>query len=198
MEELINKLKNSDLKLIERETKIPYDRMYKWIKGKARPKTSDYSLLIDYFENGKSSIVHEGIPMYDSIATASEVEVYDDVKSLEPAFRVNIPQFRDCDFGKLLFGHSMYPTYESGSYLFCKQVHDKQLILWGEVYYIETRDYKTAKRLQKGDIPGELIACSDNTELRPNGKRRYEDFPVELDQIRNLYLVKGSVKQAQN
>jgi hypothetical protein len=55
MEELINKLKDSDLKLLERVLGIPYDRMYKWVKGKSNPKSADYNLLLTYFNTGKTS-----------------------------------------------------------------------------------------------------------------------------------------------
>lgn len=52
MEELIKKLIDSNLKLVSRETGIPYDRMYKWIKGKGSPKIDDFKKLTDYFGNG--------------------------------------------------------------------------------------------------------------------------------------------------
>jgi phage repressor protein C with HTH and peptisase S24 domain len=59
MEEIINKLKDSDLKLLERLLGIPYDRMYKWIKGKSKPKTEDFNTLKSYFEHGIISISPE-------------------------------------------------------------------------------------------------------------------------------------------
>lgn len=55
MEELIKLLETSDLKLVERETGIPYDRMYKWRRGLSKPKMADYTTLMAYFK-GKSSI----------------------------------------------------------------------------------------------------------------------------------------------
>lgn len=55
MEELTKWLEISDLKLVEKETGIPYDRMYKWRRGMSKPKTEDYNTLIAYFK-GKSSI----------------------------------------------------------------------------------------------------------------------------------------------
>lgn len=56
MEEIINKLINSNLKLVSRETGIPYDRMFKWKSGKGKPKKDDYDTLVRYFENGIKSI----------------------------------------------------------------------------------------------------------------------------------------------
>lgn len=58
MEKILKRLESSDLKLIEKETGIPYDRMYKWRKGKSRPKAEDLLTLMNYF-NGSSSIEPE-------------------------------------------------------------------------------------------------------------------------------------------
>lgn len=142
--------------------------------------------------------VEKGTPMFSSAATASEVEVYDDMLNDGPAFFVNIPQFRDCSFGKMVFGHSMYPTYESGTYIFCKPVTDKHTIAPGEVYYIEIDNFAYCKRLQLSDAPGEYMAESDNEEIRKDGLRKYRTFPIKIDKIRQIYLVKGHFKQSQN
>jgi phage repressor protein C with HTH and peptisase S24 domain len=145
-----------------------------------------------------TSINPNGIPMYDSAATASGVEVYNDLVQDEPAFVVNIPQFRDCSFGKLVYGHSMYPTIESGTYVFCKSVSNKLHILPGEIYYIEYDNYGVVKRLQKGDSPENVLAVSDNDEVRKDGSRRYESYTIPFDSIRNIYLIKGHFKQSHN
>jgi hypothetical protein len=146
----------------------------------------------------KEAINPVGIPMYDSAATASGVEVYNDLVQDEPAFVVNIPQFRDCSFGKLVYGHSMYPTIESGTYVFCKSVSNKLHILPGEIYYIEYDNYGVVKRLQKGDSPENVLAVSDNDEVRKDGSRRYESYTIPFDSIRNIYLIKGHFKQSHN
>lgn len=54
MEEILKRLIVSDLKSIEKETGIPYDRMYKWTRGKSKPKSKDLDTLRDYF-NGTFS-----------------------------------------------------------------------------------------------------------------------------------------------
>ncbi|GAA4338751.1 hypothetical protein GCM10023149_48960 [Mucilaginibacter gynuensis] len=276
MEEIIKKLINSDLKTVEAATGIPYDRMYKWIKGKGNPKIEDYNILVAYFDGSssinnvtgkqfKTAIIEKypdiseaakelglnpeellkifkkakvtenvleeayyklgivveghsvikpegivrnlysepkGIPMYSDKAAASAVELYNDEASdQEPAFFVSIPQFADCDFGKMIFGHSMYPTYESGSYAFMKRVGDLRQVSPGEVYYIETTYLKVTKRLQYGKLGFEddhFLAMSDNEEKRPDGGFRYETFPIFKEDIKALYIVKGALKQNQN
>src|SRR5690606_21302003 len=43
------KLSESNVKDVERATKIPSDRMYKWIKRKGKPKIDDFNTLFRYF-----------------------------------------------------------------------------------------------------------------------------------------------------
>lgn len=86
MEDLIKLLIDSNLKLIEKETGIPYDRMYKWVKGKATPKTNDYSILLNYFnekrpKSGKTSNTDTYQESNDNI-TNYKAKVNPDEKSI--------------------------------------------------------------------------------------------------------------------
>lgn len=146
----------------------------------------------------EENLADKGIPMFDSPTTASQVEVYNDIVNEGPAFYVTIPQFKDCKFGKLVYGHSMYPTITSGSYVFCKPVTNKANFLPGEIYYIEYDNFGVCKRLQKGESRDEVVLVSDNVEVRPDGTRRYESFTLKFDEIRELYIVKGFFNQNHN
>lgn len=53
MEELIKQLINSNIKLVSRETGIPYARMHKWTKGGGKPKIDDFNTLKEYFKREK-------------------------------------------------------------------------------------------------------------------------------------------------
>lgn len=202
---IINKLKEIE---IEEDTKETKKKLLEYLRLTVDdlPKISKQDKIafltavienVNDNNNVTDNIARIGIPMYNEPAAAGAVEIYSDVREDQPAFFVNIPQFRDCDFGKMIFGHSMYPTYENGSYLFMKRQFG-QTILPGEAYYIETVDYKVVKRLQLGDTDDTFIAESDNPELRANGKRKYESFPIRKTDILKLSLVKGSLKQNQN
>lgn len=50
-ETVINLLRGANIKEVERQTGIPADRMYKWIKGKGSPKVGDLFTLFGYFNN---------------------------------------------------------------------------------------------------------------------------------------------------
>lgn len=145
--------------------------------------------------------VTKEIPVYSDKAAASAVEIYNDESGHEPAFFVSIPQFADCDFGKMIFGHSMYPTYENGSYAFMRRIGNAREVAPGEVYYIETTYLKVVKRLQFGNLghnDDHFMAFSDNDEKRTDGGLKYEPFPIFKQDILALFLVKGAIKQNQN
>lgn len=136
----------------------------------------------------------EGIPMYDIIATASGVEVYNDINDSLPVGRMNFPGIEECDFALPVWGHSMYPYLENGCWVALKIINDMK-ILPGEVYYIEWGDYRMYKRLLASDNPEEVIAHSDNVTEMVGGRLKYAPFPIRIDEIKKLCLVKDIHKK---
>jgi phage repressor protein C with HTH and peptisase S24 domain len=147
-----------------------------------------------YTENIPVSKVTEGIPMYEISATASGVEVYNDINDSMPVGRMNFPGIEDCDFALPVWGHSMYPYLENGCWVALKVIHDKK-ILPGEVYYIEWGEYRMYKRLLAGDNPDEVIAHSDNTTEMIGSRLKYAPFVIRVADIKKLCLVKDIHKK---
>jgi hypothetical protein len=145
-------------------------------------------------ENIVSHSAEPGIPMYEIIATASGVEVYNDINDTQSVGRMNFPGIEECDFALPVWGHSMYPYLENGCWVALKIIHDKK-ILPGEVYYIEWGDYRMYKRLLAGDHPDEVIAHSDNTTEMIGNRLKYAPFVVKIDDIKKLCLVKDIHKK---
>ena len=104
-----------------------------------KEKYKDFIEGVAYVPAAQVSKVAEGIPMYEITATASGVEVYNDINDTQPVGRMNFPGIEDCDFALPVWGHSMYPYLENGCWVALKVIHDKK-ILPGEVYYIEWGD----------------------------------------------------------
>ncbi|QJD95144.1 S24 family peptidase [Mucilaginibacter robiniae] len=135
-----------------------------------------------------------GIPMYEVTATASGVEVYNDINDTQPVGHMYFPGIEDCDFALPVWGHSMYPYLENGCWVALKIIHDKK-ILPGEVYYIEWGDYRMYKRLLIGDKEDEVIAHSDNTTEMVAGRLKYAPFTIKRSEIKKLCLVKDIHKK---
>ncbi|NCD70790.1 S24 family peptidase [Mucilaginibacter agri] len=136
----------------------------------------------------------EGIPMYEVTATASGVEVYNDLNDAAPVGYMNFPGIEECDFALPVWGHSMYPYLENGCWVALKVIHDKK-ILPGEVYYIEWGDYRMYKRLLAGDSDDEVIAHSDNTTEMIGNRLKYAPFVIKKSEIKKLCLVKDIHKK---
>ncbi|XHR92563.1 hypothetical protein ACFJIV_19705 [Mucilaginibacter sp. UC70_90] len=64
--------------------------------------------------------------MYEISATASGVEVYNDINDSQPVGHMNFPGIEDCDFALPVWGHSMYPYLENGCWVALKIIHDKR------------------------------------------------------------------------
>ncbi|HZY36423.1 MAG TPA: S24 family peptidase [Mucilaginibacter sp.] len=145
-------------------------------------------------ENGSGDRSGDGIPMYEITATATGVEVYNDINDKEPVGHMNFPGIEDCDFALPVWGHSMYPYLENGCWVALKVIRDKK-ILPGEVYYIEWGDYRMYKRLLAGDSADEVIAHSDNTTEMVGTRLKYAPFVIKIDEIKKLCLVKDIHKK---
>jgi Peptidase S24-like len=157
----------------------------------------------EFIENNQSPVKSEnilvsklsvGIPMFELPATATGVEVYNDINDMHPVGHMNFPGIEDCDFALPVWGHSMYPYLENGCWVALKVIHDKK-ILPGEVYYIEWGEYRMYKRLLAGDNSDEVIAHSDNTTEMVGTRPKYAPFVVKIDDIKKLCLVKDIHKK---
>jgi phage repressor protein C with HTH and peptisase S24 domain len=147
-----------------------------------------------YTENTTVNKPTEGIPMYEISATASGVEVYNDINDSQSVGRMNFPGIEDCDFALPVWGHSMYPYLENGCWVALKVIHDKK-ILPGEVYYIEWGEYRMYKRLLASDNTDEVIAHSDNTTEMIGNRLKYAPFVIKVADIKKLCLVKDIHKK---
>lgn len=152
----------------------------------------DYNPDVDF---KKTNNVDEGIPILAAKAAASDLMMYGDFDKHDPVGYIKLKGYEDCKFAIPVWGHSMYPTMESGTLAICKQIKDKHSFVFGEIYYIEWGDYRMVKRILIGDNEDEIILYSDNDKELLRGKPKYAPIVVRKNEIINLYLVKGTNKQ---
>jgi len=164
---------------------------------KLRVFKEKYKEFLNSGRNAENTVIkkiEDGIPMYEVVATASGVVVYNDINDMTPVGRMNFPGIEECDFALPVWGHSMYPYLENGCWVALKVIHDTK-ILPGEVYYIEWGDYRMYKRLLAGDNEDEVIAHSDNVTEMVGNRLKYAPFVIKIAEIKKLCLVKDIHKK---
>jgi len=111
--------------------------------------------------------VEEGVPVYDVPIDASFIERYRDER-YEPLYFVDIPKLRNCNFGAIVSGNSMYPVMKSGTIAICRIVEDLNYFDPGEMYFLSTTNgFETVKYVQPGEHPDELLLIPHNEKIKP-------------------------------
>ncbi|WP_123901406.1 S24 family peptidase [Flavobacterium davisii] len=105
--------------------------------------------------------------------------------------------FTDATAAMHVYGDSMYPEYKSGSIVAMKLINNKQLIVYGQDYVVETDEYRVIKRIQKGEDKSSWTLASVNQEIWESGPLRgrliHEPFDVELNCVNRVFRVLGVV-----
>jgi phage repressor protein C with HTH and peptisase S24 domain len=137
-------------------------------------------------EGIKPSIASEPqIPYYNIDVTASAFPVFADERE-EPEYFISIPAFKDCDFAVPIYGDSMYPKIKNGHIVAVKEVKNKAVILYGEIYLVITEDYRTVKYIRKHkNEKDKVLLCSENPS--------FDDVEIPLDSILRVFKVRGQI-----
>ena len=133
------------------------------------------------------------IPLYDTVATIGGVNEMAAVNGVAaPTSTIDAGDwFRDATAAIKHYGESMI-EYPPGCTLVIKEVLNRDLIVPGCNYVIETSEYRVTKRLQLGD-DNTFRAYSTNTETYADGKLVHEPFNIPKVEIRRMFLVLGYV-----
>lgn len=132
------------------------------------------------------------IPLYEDIETIGGTSV---VANMSPNTKVNEwidagDWFNGATAAIRHYGDSM-TEYPSGCILALKEVLDRDLIVWGKNYCIETSEYRVTKRIyDDGDI---ITAYSTNEAAYTNGRSIHPPFPIPKKSILKIYRVLGYV-----
>lgn len=105
--------------------------------------------------------------------------------------------FREATAAMHHYGDSMV-EYPSGCILVFREIFDKELIIWGKNYVIETDEFRITKRLQRSDNPDYVIAYSSNEETYKDGTLIHQPIDIPKSSIRRLAIVLGYVVKEQS
>lgn len=89
-------------------------------------------------------------------------------------------------------GDSM-TEYPHGCILAVRKVMNRNLLVYGKNYVVETREYRITKRIQKGSSPETVALYSTNNARYEDGRLIHEPFEVDVNDIVNIYSILGYI-----
>jgi phage repressor protein C with HTH and peptisase S24 domain len=144
-----------------------------------------------------SALRNNEVPVFDTVAVGGHALVQED----QPAYNrhyetVNTGTlFREATAAMRVYGDSMYPKYQAGCMIALKEVLDKDNIVYGEDYVIETSEQRVLKRLLRSDKGEEYIEMNSiNPQKDDRGRPIYAPKDIHLTKIRRIYKVLGQVR----
>lgn len=110
---------------------------------------------------------------------------------------VSIPHFEGCK-GITVYGDSMYDKFKSGDVIFVRPIQSRHDVDFGQCYVIITREDRYIKNLYESPRGDEYVTMvSYNTELNPDGRRKFPDRDIAKEDILFLYKVAGKLRRNQ-
>ncbi len=110
-------------------------------------------------------------------------------QQVNPAYYIDFKPYNKADYWVNVTGHSMAPLISHGDIIAIKKLNDwKTYYLPGEIYAIVTDEFRTIKKLRKGEKDGEVL-------LVPENLAEYDPKPISVDLIREVYQVLGCMKK---
>jgi transcriptional regulator with XRE-family HTH domain len=128
---------------------------------------------------------NKSIKYFDVDVSAGSLAMFDD--NYDKGKDMHLPGFEDCDVALSVYGDSMYPAYQSGDIIVCKEIGDKSMFVYGEAYLVITKEYRLVKYVKKSKYNNKLLLVSEND--------LFEDIDVNVDDILKLFLVKGKIRR---
>lgn len=146
----------------------------------------------------KYELKKQEVPLYDVLIMAGtkDTSYHNEAKEyIHPG-----DLFLDADSIMRVYGDSMEPKYNSGCFVPVKSVN-KDFLIYGQDYIIETSDYRVLKRLQKSKSKDCVLACSINQEVWEHGELAgqlmHEPIEINISEIKSIYLVLGVITRNQ-
>jgi len=138
------------------------------------------------------------IPLYEDVQTIGGMQ---QTASLEPVYNSSVEidaggWFNGATAAIRHYGDSMV-EYESGCTLVIRELIDKNEIIWGRNYVVETDEMRITKKIANYD-DNHIMCYSTNYDTYPDGALIHQPIKINKEKIRQLSRVLGSVNKEES
>lgn len=110
---------------------------------------------------------------------------------------VSVPGFEGCK-GITVYGDSMYDKYKSGDVIFVRPINGRNDFDMGQCYVVITSEDRYIKNVYESNRGDDFVTMvSFNTEVNPDGRRKFPDRDILKEDILFLYKVAGKLRRSQ-
>lgn len=183
-------------------------------RNSKNPRTKNLNIMLQYLEskvvgsglntkNKNDTLIQEPNINYSPKKTTNHVVPYYNIEvsggyfsNFSEAqeyieFYIDYKPLNDCTAYLPYFGNSMSPMFTSGNTIAVKQIHNFNIILWGEPHLIitneEANNYKTVKCIHQHNHNDKIILRALNPEYSG-------DIVINKKDILSLFIVKGKIE----
>lgn len=177
--------------------------------GKSKPTLANANAIIGYFEKGnEKKPTEEGQSNTLMLSEDNRQPIFDirvcagnglglegnENKIIE---WVSIPSFQGCK-GITVYGDSMYDKFKSGDVIFVRPIDGRNDVDFGQCYVVITGEDRYIKNLYESSRGDSYVTMvSYNTEINPDGRRKFPDRDILKEDILFLYKVAGKLRRSQ-
>lgn len=173
------------------ENKAPGESYFKQLNREKEYVQDDKQHILEDLKYKLTTNNNNKVPYYDIDVTSHITTSFSDVHET-PSFYVDYKPFNDCTAYVNNYGDSMFPKYKNGEKLAVKQIHNFDVINWGETYLVITNgnanDMKTVKDVHPHEDFNKII-------LRASNPAYAGDTIINKEDILSMFAVKGKISQ---
>ncbi|MEM0542467.1 S24 family peptidase [Flavobacterium sp. j3] len=188
MNEILKGRSNVGIKPIQSTVKKFYGLSLDWIiKGEGK-MSKDFEIpeLKEKHPNEEWAIENYGIPLIPIEAMAGFGTGETSILELD-CEKFIVPTFKGADYLIQVKGSSMYPKYNSGDIVACKNLSLNDVFFqWNKVYVLDTVQGALIKRIDVGPDDEHVMIVSDNEKYKP--------FPLHKSEIHAIAIVMGVIR----
>ncbi|WP_090342068.1 S24 family peptidase [Dyadobacter koreensis] len=105
----------------------------------------------------------------------------------EPVIHHQIASFIACDEYFTMYGQEMYPVYQPGQVMMCKELIDWDFIPFGNAFLVVTDSMRLVRYVKKSSCPDSVKLVSENSH--------FDTFEIPKSSIKRLYIVTATIKR---